>query len=131
VISPQLQSLKQSGDLPFASSLCGACRDACPVAINLPDMLLALRAKAKESETVQETPGERTAMRGYAFAARRPKLFSFAGKVVRGLAAIVTKDGKISSAPVPPLSDWTRYRDLPAPHGGSFRDRWKKSKDDE
>jgi len=41
VISPQLQSLKQSGDLPFASSLCGACRDACPVAINLPDMLLA------------------------------------------------------------------------------------------
>src|SRR5882762_2572135 len=75
VISPQLQSLKQSGDLPFASSLCGACRDACPVAINLPDMLLALRAKAKESETVKQKPGERTAMRSYAFAARRPKLF--------------------------------------------------------
>src|SRR5882762_4935396 len=75
VISPQLQSLKQSGDLPFASSLCGACRDACPVAINLPDMLLALRAKAQESETVTHKPGERTAMRSYAFAARRPKLF--------------------------------------------------------
>ena len=49
VISPQLQSLKQSGDLPFASSLCGACRTACPVDINLPDLLLALRAKAKEA----------------------------------------------------------------------------------
>jgi L-lactate dehydrogenase complex protein LldF len=131
VISPQLQSLKQSGDLPFASSLCGACRDACPVAINLPDMLLALRAKAKESETVKQKPGERRAMRSYAFAARRPKLFSFAGTVVRGLASIVAKDGKISSAPMPPLSDWTRYRDLQAPHGGSFRDRWQKRKKDD
>jgi L-lactate dehydrogenase complex protein LldF len=131
VISPQLQSLKQSGDLPFASSLCGACRDACPVAINLPDMLLALRAKAKESETVKQMPGERMALRGYAFAARRPKLFGFAGRLVRTLARIVARDGKISSAPVPPLSDWTRYRDLQAPHGGSFRDRWKKNKDDE
>jgi len=131
VISPQLQSLKQSGDLPFASSLCGACRDACPVAINLPDMLLALRAKAQESETVTHKPGERTALRGYAFAARHPAIFNLAGKVVRGLARVVTKNGKISSAPIAPLSDWTRYRDLQAPHGGSFRDRWKKSKDDE
>lgn len=131
VISPQLQSLKQSGDLPFASSLCGACRDACPVAINLPDMLLALRAKAKESGTVKQKPGERTAMQGLAFAARHPGVFNLAGKMVRGLARIVAKDGKISSAPLPPLSDWTRYRDLPAPSGGSFRDKWKKLKDDE
>src|SRR5882762_9871995 len=54
VISPQLQSMKQSGDLPFASSLCGACRDACPVAINLPDLLLALRGKAKENRGDQK-----------------------------------------------------------------------------
>jgi len=131
VISPQLQSLKESGDLPFASSLCGACRDACPVAINLPDMLLALRAKAKESGTVKQKPGERAALRGYAFAARRPKLFGFAGKVARAVARLLTKDGKISRAPAPPLSDWTAYRDLPAPHGGSFRDRWAKLKDNE
>src|ERR1700682_4295606 len=131
VISPQLQSLKQSGDLPFISSLCGACRDACPVAINLPDMLLALRAKARESDTVKQKPGERTAMQGLAFAARRPKLFNLAGKVVRGLARFVARNGNISSAPLPPLSDWTKYRDLQAPHGGSFRDRWKKSKNDE
>jgi L-lactate dehydrogenase complex protein LldF len=101
------------------------------VAINLPDMLLALRAKAKESDTVKQKRGERTAMQGFAFAAGRPKLFRLAGKVVRGLARIVAKDGKVSSSPLPPLSDWTRYRDLQAPHGGSFRDRWKKKKDDE
>jgi L-lactate dehydrogenase complex protein LldF len=131
VISPQLQSLKQSGDLPFASSLCGACRDACPVAINLPDMLLALRGKAKESDSVKQKPGERTAMRAYAFAARHPHLFNLAGKVTRGLARMMAKDGQISRAPAPPLSDWTKYRDLQAPPGGSFRDRWQKSKDNE
>src|SRR5437762_1442212 len=66
VISPQLQSLEQSGDLPFASSLCGACRDACPVAINLPDMFLALRAKAQESD-VNRTRGERLMMKAVSF----------------------------------------------------------------
>src|SRR6266478_1123814 len=67
VISPQLQSLGQSGDLPFASSLCGACRTACPVDINLPDLLLALRAKAKESGAGRKL-SESVAMRGVAFA---------------------------------------------------------------
>src|SRR6266850_2333772 len=80
VISPQLQSLKQSGDLPFASSLCGACRDACPVAINLPDLLLALRGKAKENRGDQKV-GERVAMRATSFVARHPKLFVRAGKL--------------------------------------------------
>jgi len=129
VISPQLQSLKQSGDLPFASSLCGACREACPVDINLPDMLLALRAKAKESGIGQK-PSERMAMRGYSFVARHPKLFTFGGKLMRAFARLLVRDGKIKSAPLPPLSDWTRYRDLPAPRGPSFRERWKKNRDD-
>ena len=78
VISPQLQSLEQSGDLPFASSLCGACRDACPVAINLPDLLLALRGKAKVNGS-SGTTGERVAMRGISFVARHPRLFARAG----------------------------------------------------
>jgi L-lactate dehydrogenase complex protein LldF len=124
VISPQLQSMKQSGDLPFASSLCGACRDACPVAINLPDLLLALRGKAKENRSEQKI-GERLAMRGIAFAARHPKLFAVAGKVMRPLARMLAKDGKIASVPLGPLKYWTRYRDLPAPRGRSFSDRWQ------
>jgi L-lactate dehydrogenase complex protein LldF len=126
VISPQLQSMAQSGDLPFASSLCGACRDACPVAINLPDLLLALRGKAKENRGEQKI-GERLSMRGIAFAARHPKLFALAGKVMRPLARLLAKDGKIASVPFGPLKYWTKYRDLPAPRGGSFSDRWKKS----
>jgi len=125
VISPQLQSLKQSGDLPFASSLCGACRDACPVAINLPDMLLALRAKAKESG-VDRKPAEHAAMRGFAFIARHPGLFTWSGRLMRAFARLMAKGGMIKSGPMPPLSDWTDYRDLPAPRGPSFRERWKK-----
>jgi L-lactate dehydrogenase complex protein LldF len=126
VISPQLQSLKQSGDLPFASSLCGACRDACPVKIDLPDLLLGLRARAKESESLRR-PGERTAMRAFGFAARHPRLFTLGGKLMRAFARMLVKDGSIKSAPIHPLSDWTDYRDLPAPRGKSFRERWKKN----
>src|SRR5882672_10280314 len=127
VISPQLQSLGQSGELPFASSLCGACRTACPVDINLPDLLLALRAKAKESGAGRKL-SESVAMRAVAFAAKRPRLFVFGGKVMRGFARLFSRDKKIKSVPLPPLNDWTRYRDLPAPQGSSFRARWKKER---
>ena len=129
VISPQLQSLEQSGDLPFASSLCGACRDACPVAINLPDMLLALRAKKKESG-VESRLSERAAMRAYSFVSRRPRLFAASGRLMRRLARLFLKDDKIKTAPFAPLSSWTKYRDLPAPRGRSFRERWKYQKPD-
>ena len=130
VISPQLQGLRQAGELPFASSLCGACREACPVAINLPDLLLALRAKVKEAggeESGARSAAERASMRAYAAVARRPRLFAAAGRLMRGLARLAEKGGRIRRVPVPPLGDWTKYRDLPAPpRGGSFRERWRK-----
>jgi len=129
VISPQLQSLEQSGDLPFASSLCGACRDACPVAINLPDLLLALRGKAKVNGS-SGTTGERVAMRGISFAARHPRLFAGAGKFVRRLLRGRSQEGKIVDVPPGPLRDWIRYRDLNEPAATSFRERWKKLADD-
>jgi len=130
VISPQLQGLKEAGELPFASSLCGACREACPVAINLPDLLLALRAKVKEGggeEPGARNTAERASMRAYAAMAKRPKLFAAVGRLMRGLGRLAEKGGRIRRVPFPPLSLWTKYRDLPAPpRGGSFRERWKK-----
>jgi len=65
-------------------------------------------------------------MRGYAFAARHPKLFALGGKLMRTFTRLMAKDGQVKSAPFAPLSDWTKYRDFPAPRGGSFRARWKK-----
>lgn len=132
VISPQLQGLQKARELPFASSLCGACKDACPVQINLPDLLLALRAKVTEDEA----PGdgkklvESVMMKGYAVTAKHPKLFAAAGWLMRRLAQIVAEDGKISSAPAP-FDQWTAQRDLPAPQGDSFRQWWKENQSDE
>ena len=132
VITPQLQSLKKASELPFASSLCGACKDACPVKINLPDLLLELRAKVKEAERMKFDPqkiGERMAMRGYAVVAKHPRWFAAAGQAFRTLAQMLAEGGKIVQVDVPPLSGWTRYRDLPAPQGPSFRERWKESEE--
>ena len=129
VISPQLQGLKKARELPFASSLCGACKDACPVQINLPDLLLALRSKVKEDEGLTLDPGklaERVAMRGYAETAKHPKLFAAAGWLMRRLAGMVAEEGSIKSAPAP-FDEWTKQRDLPAPQGDSFRAWWKEN----
>ena len=134
VISPQLQGLKQAGELPFASSLCGACRVACPVDINLPDLLLALRAKVREAggaESGAQKFAERAAMRVYATAAKHPKLFGGAGKFMRSLARVLAKDEKIKRIPLPPLAEWTKYRDLPQPPADSFRKRWREREGDE
>ena len=122
IISPQLQGLSKAAELPFASSLCGACRDACPVAINIPDLLLALRSKIRKQDG--RKAGEEAAMRGFAAAGRRPWLFQASGKLAR-LAARLSRNGKWSWLLLGALRDWTRYRDLPASPRRSFRDEWR------
>lgn len=127
VISPQLQGLKRAGELPFVSSLCGACKDACPVKINLPDLLLNLRAQVKQSQRTALDPkevSERAITWGYSAMAKRPKWFAAAGRILRRLAAIMADGGKIMNATGPPLDRWTAYRDLPAPAEQSFREWW-------
>ncbi len=130
VISPQLQSMEQSGELPFASSLCGACREACPVAINLPDLLLALRGKAKANRAKQ-TFSERLLMRGVSYASQRPKLFAMAGKIARRFMPDKASPEKNAKSSFGPLKGWTAHRDLPARPEKSFRERWSSLKDNE
>jgi L-lactate dehydrogenase complex protein LldF len=128
VVSPQLQGLKRASELPFASSLCGACKDACPVKINLPDLLLELRAQVKQAGDEKldaQALGERWSMRAYSFLARHPIWFAALGRAARGVAQMMAEDDKLTNVNVPPLSEWTHYRDLPAPEGRSFRDWWK------
>ena len=81
VLTPALQGLGAFGELPQASSLCGACREVCPVRIDIPRMLLALRRRS-----VQEIGAPawiRYGMRAYAAAATRPALFRFAVRASR------------------------------------------------
>jgi L-lactate dehydrogenase complex protein LldF len=75
VITPQLNGIEKAAKLPFASSLCGACRDVCPVKIDLPRLLLHLRARALASKAFVPGVGgwrERLAFRAWAWTMSRP-----------------------------------------------------------
>jgi L-lactate dehydrogenase complex protein LldF len=123
IISPQLQGLQKARELPFASSLCGACRVACPVNINIPDLLLNLRAKVMEQQGGKFS--ERTAMHGFSLLGSRPRIFSAMGAIGRRVARMMGKNGKLRRINFPGLGSWLRYRDVAAPNESSFRAWWK------
>ncbi len=132
LITPQLAGLDQARELPFASSLCGACREVCPVKINIPDLLLHLRSKAQEARpskgerAPRRSPlGERTAFRLWAWVVKRPRFYSLAGRLARWGLRPLARRGWIRNFPSFPLSRWTEGRDFPIPASKSFRARWK------
>ena len=132
VVSPMLTGLKDSKMLPQASSLCGACREACPVKINIPRMLLELRHRTAESEDPEErasSRSERFLARAYSRLMSSPGRLSFAAKMGRIAQRLVPgmtrRSGWIRRAPLPLLSRWTRARDLPSLPARSFRDIWR------
>jgi L-lactate dehydrogenase complex protein LldF len=119
VVMPGLHGLDGWAELAQASSLCGACRDAGPVRIDLPRLLLAVRRQAAERRL---TPiWLRAAMTLYAAVAARPRLYRLAGDAAARLAALVQRDGWIGRLPGP-LAAWTDSRDFPAPAARSFMD---------
>jgi L-lactate dehydrogenase complex protein LldF len=129
LVTPQFVGLGQARELPFASSLCAACRDACPVVINIPDLLLHLRGKAQEETPAPKTSarpaGERLGMRLWAWTMRRPWAYSLGSKLARLGLRLLVHQGWIKRFPAYPLSRWTDGRDLPALATKPFRERWK------
>ncbi len=136
LVTPQLAGLEPARELPFASSLCGACREVCPVKINIPDMLLYLRGKVQQTlatpRPAKSPVSERRGMRLWAWAMKRPWAFSLGGFLVRLGAHGLPQSGArgsrrwIKKLPFFPFSNWTDGRDLPAPDPLPFRARWKK-----
>ncbi len=118
ILAPGLLGLEESMPLPFASSLCGACEDVCPVKIPIPDLLLYWRRRAQEAG-VAPAAGNRI-MKLLAEAARRPALYRAAGRAMRRLG------GPHAAKRLPLLSDWSREREAPRPSRASFRELWKK-----
>ncbi|GIJ28971.1 iron-sulfur cluster-binding protein [Micromonospora qiuiae] len=114
VLSPQLTGVADNSSLPYASSLCGACYDACPVKINIPELLVHLRDQAPHPR------GEATAMAAAAYTMNRPRLYQAAQRAVR-LSRLAGRRGR--GIP-PPLDGWTASRDLPDPPAQTFRDWW-------
>jgi L-lactate dehydrogenase complex protein LldF len=119
VLSPQLTGTAFNETLPFASTLCGACYDACPVAIDIPSMLVHLREKAVEAHG---HASERAGMAAMAWAMSSPWRWTRALRSLRA-GRLLARGGRIRTLP-PPLSRWTGTRDLPEPPEQSFRDWW-------
>ncbi|MFI8286895.1 LutB/LldF family L-lactate oxidation iron-sulfur protein [Streptomyces albidoflavus] len=123
VLTPQLAGMHAAKDdpnssLPYASSLCGACFDACPVKIDIPSLLVELRHQNTEQSgrTV-----EQAAMKAAAAVMARPGLYTTAQKAA-GLGRVVAgRDKKITRLPAP-FDGWSESRDLAAPPKQTFRD---------
>jgi len=112
VLTPSYVGLENALDLPHAATLCGACSVACPVKIPLPEMLRDLREK--QVDRGLRPARERLGLRGWAWLARRPRLYALAtAAAVPFLRALGGPSGMISGLPFG--SEWTRGRFFPAP----------------
>jgi L-lactate dehydrogenase complex protein LldF len=107
---PFFVGLDRGRDLPFASSLCGACEEACPVKIDLPRHLLRLRHRVVAAGLAHTA--ERLAVKGWAFAARHPRAY----RLLTGIPRLL---GRL------PAGTWTATRELPRPARRSFRTLWE------
>ncbi len=113
VLTPQLRGLEQAPTLPWASSLCGACLDACPVKIDIPTLLVHLRGRVRRE--VGAPRGERAAL-GLAFRA-----FSDRGRYERAQRLRRLGRGGLARLLAAP---WSRSRELPEPPSETFREWW-------
>ena len=121
ILTPQLQSMEHSRSLPYASSLCGACYEACPVKINIPEILIHLRERLVDAG--HAPTGERWAMTAAGAAFASDGRLRTAQKVARVAQWPFARDGRLRNLP-PPLSAWTDHRELPAIPSESFREWW-------
>jgi L-lactate dehydrogenase complex protein LldF len=126
ILAPQLAALREHQDLPWASSLCGACYEVCPVKIDIPAILVHLRRRTVEerAEGGGRLDAERTAMAllGRLFRSRRR--YEAAQRAARLAARPLSNGSQVRAVPGL-LRAWTHARDLPAPAPQSFRDWWR------
>ena len=131
VLSPQLTGVEDNASLPYASSLCGACYDVCPVRIDIPSLLVHLRAEHVEAKRAESRrpSAEAVAMGAASWVmgdARRFAAAESASRVGR-LIARTNRRGRIATLPFP-LSNWTTSRDLPPPPAETFRQWWARTR---
>lgn len=114
ILTPQLQGMEHSTSLPYASSLCGACYEVCPVKINIPEILIHLRRKIVESGGAALTERMGMAVAGY----------TLADSSRLGKAQKLVQLGRQPLDAIG-LPGWSAARDLPAIPTQTFREWWK------
>ncbi|MGB1288158.1 MAG: LutB/LldF family L-lactate oxidation iron-sulfur protein [Aggregatilineales bacterium] len=121
VITPLYTGLENASPLPYASSLCGACKQACPVDIDLPRMLLDLRhdiVEAGENGTMWDM-----GLKSWAIANSSPRLFEMGGK-----ASQIGRNNFGGQDLPGVLGNWTKYREFPEFAPKTFRQLWRERK---
>lgn len=131
ILSPQLTGTTGHDDpnasLPYASSLCGACFEACPVLIDIPSILVHLRAVQVDSERGGLPRGQDLAMKAAGWAMGSASRFELAEKALGAGRLIAGKDHRIRRLPWP-ASKWTGSRDIPEPPAETFRQWWDRNR---
>jgi L-lactate dehydrogenase complex protein LldF len=124
ILTPQLIGIENAKTLPFASSLCGACYEVCPVKIDIPTILLHLRRRVVEAAPNRREAG---AMRLAAWLMASHGRFALAEQFATVTSRALARSGVIRRLPIV-LRAWTRSRDLKAPAAQTFRDWWRETK---
>jgi L-lactate dehydrogenase complex protein LldF len=122
VLTPLLQGLPQSADLPRACTLNGQCQEVCPVAIPLPTLLRGWRDRAWS--TGIESVTARWALGLWGFVALRPALYRLASAWAVRVMSLFARDGWIARMPL--AGGWTHYRDLPQPPKRTFMAQYRR-----
>ena len=130
ILSPQILGTKNAAALPFASSLCGACADICPVKIPIPDILLHLRHRVAEGDAIDQSATSsrmRATMSMVSIAMTAPWLYRFGSQMLRIVQAPLRRTDWLPHLP-PPLNRWTMVRPFPA-FRNDFRGWWNRRGD--
>jgi len=126
ILAPQILGAQVAGALPFASTLCGACNEICPVKIPITEILLHLRHRVAEGDA-QEGPVApamlRAGARVGAVGLRTPWLYRLGSRLLKRVQTRFLRDGWLPNLPRP-LNRWTMARPLPA-FAADFREWWR------
>jgi L-lactate dehydrogenase complex protein LldF len=130
ILTPQLVGVEKAPSLPYASSLCGACYEVCPVNINIPVVLVHLRSEVvrrKKKKLRGRIAGEPLGMTALAWTFSQRGRYERAQRTARVAQKPLVRDGWIERLPGE-LSGWTIARDLRAVPPQAFRDWWKENR---
>jgi iron-sulfur cluster protein len=126
ILTPQLRGIEEARSLPYASSLCGACGEVCPVKIEIPRLLTHLRAR--EVAARRRLDPEKLTMQALFHAFSTRERYERAQKLARMAARPFARGRRTISRAPGPLAGWTMSRDLPAPAPETFREWWRRTR---
>jgi L-lactate dehydrogenase complex protein LldF len=128
ILTPQLLGIEQAESLPFASTLCGACYEVCPVKINIPEVLLHLRGeivRERQQHALKSTfDGENLTMQAMAYMFAKPARYERAQQLARIGQLPFEHQGKLNHLPGL-FAGWTSARDMPGIPKQTFREWWR------